>query len=78
MSKNSRFFQNEQRKEAEVQRRIAHMRERLAAGVKEDPTLVAAVDALVAKFEAERDLSQTMIHVDMDAFYGIERYLPFV
>ena len=70
MSKGSRFFKNEQRKEVEMQRRIEHMKKRMASGLKDDPSIVTKVEKLVEQLEAERDMSQTMLHVDMDAFYG--------
>lgn len=69
MSKNSRYFQNERRKEAEIERRVEHMKKQLAT-VRDVEALGATVDLMVSRFEQQRDLSQTILHVDMDAFFG--------
>lgn len=38
---------------------------------KEDNTqLIQYIDTKIAKLEANRDLSQTFFHIDMDAFYA--------
>ncbi|KAL5706781.1 DNA-directed DNA polymerase [Ranunculus cassubicifolius] len=71
MSKGSKFFQNEERKEGFIKRKIENMRtqcENLTAADLSHFQKVA--DKKMAELEASRDLSKTWLHVDMDAFYA--------
>ncbi|KAL5706788.1 DNA-directed DNA polymerase [Ranunculus cassubicifolius] len=71
MSKGSKFFQNEERKEGFIKRKIENMRtqcENLSATDLSHFQKVA--DKKMAELEASRDLSKTWLHVDMDAFYA--------
>eukprot|EP00887_Chlorella_sp_A99_P002072 scaffold21.g2072.t1 len=65
-------FENEQRKMAVVEERVARMQQQAKAmTAAELAGHERAADALVAEMEAaERDLSRTWLHVDMDAFYA--------
>ncbi|KAG8754499.1 hypothetical protein FRC12_011168, partial [Ceratobasidium sp. 428] len=72
VSKGSKFYENEKRKDAELTVRIGKiltLRDELmkSAGITE---IEALVDKQVAELEAQRDLSQIICHADMDAFYA--------
>ncbi|KAJ7562419.1 hypothetical protein O6H91_03G068200 [Diphasiastrum complanatum] len=71
MSKGSRYFENEKRKEAVVEQRIDRLRSQAclitAAGL---ASLEKVVDKKIGELEANRDLSRVWIHVDLDAFYA--------
>ncbi|GBG64296.1 hypothetical protein CBR_g41215 [Chara braunii] len=71
MSKGSRFFVNEQRKEATILQRIEGMKER-AAEISPEARgkFQAMADRRLLELEASRDLSRVWMHVDMDAFYA--------
>nr|KAG5693126.1 hypothetical protein BaRGS_025485 [Batillaria attramentaria] len=70
-SKGSRFFENERRKEEQVRLRIQEQeKNRRKITESELQRGKAEADALVAQLEASRDLSQSIVHVDMDAFYA--------
>ncbi|RXW21284.1 hypothetical protein EST38_g4573 [Candolleomyces aberdarensis] len=89
VSKGSKFYENEKRKDKDLTERIERLlkqrdealkgvdiRESLSevneAAVSTQPTerVEAAVDQMIEKMEAERDLTQLIVHVDMDAFYA--------
>ncbi|EJD03310.1 DNA/RNA polymerase [Fomitiporia mediterranea MF3/22] len=61
VSKGSKFYENEKRKDKELTERIAKILK-----IKDDVVKSANIQEL----EAERDLSQAIVHVDMDAFYA--------
>ncbi|XP_058069847.1 DNA polymerase kappa isoform X2 [Magnolia sinica] len=71
MSKGSKYFENEQRKEAFIQQKIEHMR---ALCAKLSPLDIShfqmIADKRISELEATRDLSKIWLHVDMDAFYA--------
>ncbi|NXY10977.1 POLK polymerase, partial [Pteruthius melanotis] len=70
-TKGSRFYENELKKDQQVNQRIEKMMQ-----LKEKITtqqLVKAqlqVDKLVIELERSRNLSSTIVHIDMDAFYA--------
>ncbi|RKP09699.1 hypothetical protein THASP1DRAFT_13899, partial [Thamnocephalis sphaerospora] len=67
----SPFFENEQKKDASLRKRVAELLARRSRLRKSDLARVQQmVDADWRRLEAERDLSQTIVHVDMDAFYA--------
>ncbi|EOA36744.1 hypothetical protein CARUB_v10012571mg [Capsella rubella] len=71
MSKGSKYFQNEERKDALMKQKIEHMRDRcakLSSSVLS--TYQKVVDRRILELEASRDLSRIWLHVDMDAFYA--------
>ncbi|KAI3431033.1 DNA polymerase kappa [Psidium guajava] len=71
MSKGSKYFENEERKEAFIRQKIERMRARsakLTAGELSHYQTVA--DKRILELEATRDLSKVWLHVDMDAFYA--------
>ncbi|KAG1870356.1 hypothetical protein C8R48DRAFT_698165 [Suillus tomentosus] len=70
-SKGSKFYENEKRKDKELSERIAKIlkqRDEALQGVDIHP-IERNVDHLLEELESQRDLSQTVVHVDMDAFY---------
>ncbi|KAK9056621.1 hypothetical protein SSX86_023983 [Deinandra increscens subsp. villosa] len=71
MSKGSKYFENEERKEAYMKQKIENMR---AQRAKLKPTDLShyqrVADKRIAELEATRDLSRMWLHVDMDAFYA--------
>ncbi|XP_022095439.1 DNA polymerase kappa-like [Acanthaster planci] len=70
-SKGSRFYENERKKEAQVNQRIDRMMQQLA-GITQQQKAAALVemDAMIAELETSRDLSRSIVHLDMDAFYA--------
>eukprot|EP00033_Pygsuia_biforma_P003382 GCRY01003705.1.p1 GENE.GCRY01003705.1~~GCRY01003705.1.p1 ORF type:complete len:724 (+),score=168.70 GCRY01003705.1:161-2332(+) len=72
LSKDSKYFQNEQEKERQTNLRIAEMKRQLQEAEGDFQVMneaCVAVDALVASFEQSRNLHRIWLHVDMDAFY---------
>ena len=73
-SKGSKFFMREQRQDEQITLKIERMKADLAAFQRrtaaEHGVAQRNVDARVNQLEAERDLSRTIVHVDMDAFYA--------
>ncbi|WAR00599.1 POLK-like protein [Mya arenaria] len=70
-SKGSKFFENEREKEAQMKVRISQQHEKVALITAEQ--LVQGkteADKLLEDFEQQRDLSRTIVHVDMDMFYA--------
>ncbi|TSM85916.1 DNA polymerase kappa [Bagarius yarrelli] len=70
-SKGSRFYENELKKERQVNQRIEKMM-RYKAKVTEQQIqkAQAEVDSLTADLERRRVLERVIVHVDMDAFYA--------
>ncbi|CAL1706501.1 unnamed protein product [Somion occarium] len=71
-SKGSKFYENEKRKDKDLTKkieRILKQRDEARKGV-DIAHVEHSVDQLLAKMEAQRDLSQIIVHVDMDAFYA--------
>ncbi|KAI0779356.1 DNA/RNA polymerase [Fomes fomentarius] len=71
-SKGSKFYENEKRKDKDLTERIERIlcqREEVIRGV-DLKSVEQGVDNLIAQFEVQRDLSQVIVHVDMDAFYA--------
>lgn len=70
-SKGSKYYQNQVRRDQEIGRRVQLMLDSLG---KLTPAQKAAamrpVDKKVEAMELSRDLSQVIVHVDMDAFYA--------
>ncbi|KAK6350976.1 hypothetical protein TWF718_004154 [Orbilia javanica] len=70
-SKGSKYFANESRKDLELTKRIDRILRKKAELEKTDTSGdLKRADAHIAALELERDLSQTIIHVDCDAFYA--------
>ncbi|TYZ62288.1 hypothetical protein PybrP1_006969 [[Pythium] brassicae (nom. inval.)] len=71
MSKDSQFLRNSLRQNGRVDAKIADMQRQLTAlsSARRD-ALQRRVDAAVAQLEAARDLSRTVVVVDMDMFYA--------
>lgn len=71
MSKGSKYFENEERKEAEIKQKIEYMRSRCEKLTEAEISNYQKVaDKRIAEHEAMRDLSRIWLHVDMDAFYA--------
>ncbi|KZT66386.1 DNA/RNA polymerase [Daedalea quercina L-15889] len=71
-SKGSKFYENEKRKDKELTERIAKIlkhRDEAVKGV-DLSSVEQSVDQILVKLEAQRDLTQIIVHVDMDAFYA--------
>ncbi|KAI0645925.1 DNA/RNA polymerase [Trametes meyenii] len=72
VSKGSKFYENEKRKDKDLTQRIERilrLRDEVTKGI-DFNKVEQGVDKLVAQLEAKRDLSQTIVHVDMDAFFA--------
>ncbi|KAI0665939.1 DNA/RNA polymerase [Trametes maxima] len=72
VSKGSKFYENEKRKDKDLTQRIERilkLRDEVTKGV-DLSKVEQGVDKLVAQLEAKRDLSQAIVHVDMDAFFA--------
>lgn len=75
MSVGTRFYKNEQRKEAILQNRVDHLLKKLKeyeATEKEinNSQKLLELDRHVAMLESTRDITRTWLHIDMDAFYA--------
>ncbi|NXK10951.1 POLK polymerase, partial [Herpetotheres cachinnans] len=70
-TKGSRFYENELKKDQQVNQRIEKMM-RLKEKITTQQLLKAQlqVDKLVMELEQSRNLSSTIVHIDMDAFYA--------
>jgi len=69
-SKGGKFYSNEERKDAATTQKINELKRRLQMLKRVDlrPD-ERTLDRMMEKWEAERDFSRTILHVDMDAFY---------
>ncbi|XP_065616324.1 DNA polymerase kappa isoform X1 [Quercus suber] len=71
MSKGSKYFENEERKEAFMRQKIDNMRAQCAKLTPTDISQYQKVaDRRILELETKRDLSRIWLHVDMDAFYA--------
>ncbi|KAJ7967577.1 DNA polymerase [Quillaja saponaria] len=71
MSKGSKYFENEERKEAFIRQKIENMRAQCAKLTEADISHYQKVaDKRILELEATRDLSRIWLHIDMDAFYA--------
>ncbi|PIN07559.1 putative DNA damage inducible protein [Handroanthus impetiginosus] len=71
MSKGSKYFKNEERKEAYMNQKVESMRSQLAKLTPLDISHHQKIaDKRILELEATRDLSRIWLHVDMDAFYA--------
>ncbi|CAA0807471.1 DNA/RNA polymerases superfamily protein [Striga hermonthica] len=71
MSKGSKYFENEEKKEAYMKLKIDTMRVQLAKLSAMDISHHQKIaDKRIVELEATRDLSRIWLHVDMDAFYA--------
>ncbi|KAG6710772.1 hypothetical protein I3842_05G018900 [Carya illinoinensis] len=71
MSKGSKYFENEQRKEAFTRQKIESMRAQCAKLTAADISHYQTMaNKRISELEATRDLSRIWLHVDMDAFYA--------
>lgn len=71
MSKGSKYFENEERKEAFIKQKIENMRAQCAKLTAAEISHYQKVaDKRILELEATRDLTRIWLHVDMDAFYA--------
>ncbi|KAL5218832.1 hypothetical protein ABZP36_019516 [Zizania latifolia] len=71
MSKGSKYFENEQRKEAITKQKVEHLRAQHAKLTDNDISHFQKVaENKILELEASRDLSKIWLHTDMDAFYA--------
>ncbi|PSS19256.1 DNA polymerase [Actinidia chinensis var. chinensis] len=71
MSKGSKYFENEERKEAYIKQKIENMQDQIAKLTDADISHYQKVaDKRILELEATRDLTRIWLHVDMDAFYA--------
>ena len=71
VSKGSKFFNNEQAKDRQLTEKIDRILSRKRQLEKFDLTLdLRRADEYVSSLELSRDLSQTIVHIDCDAFYA--------
>uniref|UniRef100_A0A8C6X6S4 DNA polymerase kappa n=1 Tax=Naja naja TaxID=35670 RepID=A0A8C6X6S4_NAJNA len=70
-SKGSRFYENELKKDQQVNKRIEKML-KLKSKITDQQILKAQLqmDKLAIELDQNRDLSCTIVHIDMDAFYA--------
>ncbi|KAL8727357.1 MAG: hypothetical protein Q9166_006126 [cf. Caloplaca sp. 2 TL-2023] len=70
-SKGSKFFNNEEHKDKNLTQKIEKIRARKRQLERTDLTSdLRRADEYIAELELSRDLSQTVVHVDCDAFYA--------
>ncbi|XP_019722548.1 DNA polymerase kappa isoform X1 [Hippocampus comes] len=70
-SKGSKFYENELKKEHQVNQRIEKMMLQKAHITEQQlKTAQAQVEMTASELEKSRDLSRVIVHVDMDAFYA--------
>lgn len=71
MSKGSKYFENEEKKEAYTKQKIENMRIQYSKLTAQDISHHQKIaDKRILELEATRDLSRIWLHVDMDAFYA--------
>ncbi|KAJ7497255.1 DNA/RNA polymerase [Mycena latifolia] len=74
VSKGSKFYENEKKKDRELTKKIEqmlHLRDELTKKSGVDMQKVeASVDQLLRKLESQRDLSQIIVHFDLDSFFA--------
>ncbi|KAM3611762.1 uncharacterized protein V6R79_023786 [Siganus canaliculatus] len=70
-SKGSRFYENEMKREQQVNQRIQKMLQEKAKITEQQlKKAQVQVERLASELERSRDLSRVIVHVDMDAFYA--------
>ncbi|KAJ7346571.1 hypothetical protein DFH08DRAFT_868602 [Mycena albidolilacea] len=74
VSKGSKFYENEKKKDKELTKKIEHilhLRDELTKNSGVDLEKIEAnVDQILHKLECQRDLSQTIVHFDLDSFFA--------
>ncbi|KAG6489565.1 hypothetical protein ZIOFF_050840 [Zingiber officinale] len=71
MSKGSKYFENEKRKEAFIKQKIESLRAQRAKLTEKDIShFQMIVNKRILELDGSRDLSKIWLHTDMDAFYA--------
>ncbi|KAF8904417.1 hypothetical protein CPB84DRAFT_1960811 [Gymnopilus junonius] len=71
-SKGSKFYENEKKKDKELTARIEKILKQRDEAIRgaDISKIENAVDQVISQIETRRDLTQIIVHVDMDAFYA--------
>ncbi|XP_050716765.1 DNA polymerase kappa-like [Eriocheir sinensis] len=70
-SEGSRFYQHKQKHQQQLNEKLEQMKKEATSFTEEQiRRATKQMDQLVRELEAERDLSHTIVHVDMDMFYA--------
>ncbi|GLB37670.1 putative impB/mucB/samB family protein [Lyophyllum shimeji] len=71
-SKGSKFYENEKKKDKDLSERIEKILKQRDDAVRDVDlrSIEQAADRFIAELESQRDLSQIIVHVDMDAFFA--------
>ncbi|KAK9315306.1 hypothetical protein V1522DRAFT_378526 [Lipomyces starkeyi] len=70
-SQGSKYFEHQKRKEKELTKKVESIvKQAEKVSNQELEAAEVRVDALIRQYEATRDLTQTIVHVDCDAFYA--------
>ncbi|KAK3881674.1 hypothetical protein Pcinc_013894 [Petrolisthes cinctipes] len=70
-SEGSRFYQHKQKRQQELDIKLDQMKEAAKSFTdKQIKEATKQMDQLMCELEAERDLSHTIVHIDMDMFYA--------
>ncbi|KAK9373633.1 uncharacterized protein V1513DRAFT_448750 [Lipomyces chichibuensis] len=70
-SQGSKYFEHQKRKEKDLTKKVEYIVNQAAkVSNQELEAAEVRVDALIRQYEATRDLTQTIVHVDCDAFYA--------
>ncbi|XP_045593333.1 DNA polymerase kappa [Procambarus clarkii] len=70
-SEGSRFYQHKQKCQQQLDAKISHLRQAAASFTEEHiKKATLQMDQLIKELELNRDLSHTIVHVDMDMFYA--------
>ncbi|XP_071507148.1 DNA polymerase kappa-like [Diadema antillarum] len=70
-SKGSKFYENQKKRDQQNSERVARMMAKLATLTDaEKKAALRQADQSVMELEASRDLSRTIVHLDMDMFYA--------
>ncbi|KAJ3279772.1 hypothetical protein HDU76_009401, partial [Blyttiomyces sp. JEL0837] len=71
ITKGSEYFKNQQKKEAEMQEKVAQFKVTASKVTPEQlKEAQKKIEGMVAAAETKRDLSRWIVHIDMDAFYA--------
>lgn len=70
-SKNSRFYQHQLKRDARIKEKIEQQQKVIHTFTPDKLQLAELqMDRLVHELESQRDMSRTIVHLDMDAFYA--------
>ncbi|KAJ6593861.1 IMS-domain-containing protein [Mycena capillaripes] len=70
VSKGSKFYENEKKKDKELTKKIEHILHLRDELTKNPGVDLQKIEASLQKLESQRDLSQTIVHFDLDSFFA--------